>query len=418
MIDADAVTSEVPVTSEETGRSEARRRWRRSSDNRYLAGVAAGIARFLDVDPLLIRIMLVIAAVYSPVVLIGYAVVWLVVAVDGAPHSLLRSIRQPESFREALGAIGLIVGAAIVLPEVRPGGSAGLRLGVVLIASGVLLLVRPQFRYPQSDAVVDEGASTRAPRARRLARAERPRSSLGLLAVSLLVLTVGVAAAVDQSGREVSLGVVSSVALVVVGAALTLSAWRGRARGLILLTPVLVAAWIAFVPANIVLYPDSGAREHTITSAADGARDYRLGFGLLTVDAGEALLAPGEDVEIDARVTAGQLRVDVPAGARLRIVGRVGLGVVDVYDDRWGSSRHTLDSPAVNRRIDRRWPALAPICERVEVLPLQPEAPPTFVDEFGQSCVPVPLPDNPPEVTVRVTLGSGYLEVHRVPPPR
>jgi phage shock protein PspC (stress-responsive transcriptional regulator) len=424
MTEADAVTSEMSATSEATGTSGSRPQWRRSSADRYLAGVAAGIARYLDVDPLLIRIALVIGAVFWPVVLVAYAVVWLVVPVDGASRSLLRSIRKPAAFREALGAVGLIIGAGIILPEVGPGGSPGLRFGVILIACGVLLLVRPQFRYPQTD-VFGDGATgadvpTISPETRRpcAPRAARPRSSLGLLAVSLLVLAVGVAAAVDQSDRDVSLGVVSSVALIVVGAALTLSAWRGRARGLILLAPVLVAAWIAFAPANVMLYPESGTRVHTITSAAAVADDYRLGFGSLTVDAGAARLAPGDALELDARVTAGQLRVDVPAGARLRIVGRVGLGVADVHDDRWGSSRLTLGAPAVNRRIDRRWPALAPICERIVPPPWQPEAAPAFVDGLGQPCTPVPLPDNPPEVTVRITLGAGYLEVHRVPPSR
>jgi phage shock protein PspC (stress-responsive transcriptional regulator) len=397
-----------------------RRGWRRSADDRYLAGAAAAVARSLDVDPLLVRIALVIGAVFSPVVLIGYAIVWLVVPVDGAQHSLLRSLRQPAALREAVGAVGLIIGAAIVLPEMQPGGSAGLRVAVILIVSGALLLVRPQFRYPaDADDDVEPTGETRPFRARerRAPPETRPPSSLGLLALSLLVVTVGVAAAVDQSGREVSLGVVSSVALVIVGAALTLSGWRGRARGLILLAPVLVAAWIAFAPANVVLYPGSGARTHTIASASEIAADYRLGFGSLTLDAGEVRLEPSDAVELDVRLSAGRMRVDVPAGARLRLVGRLGLGAYDVYDDRWGWSHEMAGGAAVNRRLDREWSALGAACARLEVPPWKVAAPPTYVDPFGAPCVPKGPPDNPPEVTVNVTLGSGYLEVHRVPPP-
>jgi hypothetical protein len=112
------------------------------------------------------------------------------------------------------------------------------------------------------------------------------------------------------------------------------------------------------------------------------------------------------------------MRVDVPAGARLHIVSRVGLGAVDVYDERSGWKRLMLGAPAVNRRLDRRWPALEPFCERAETLAPQPEAAPVFVDGHGRPCIPQPLPDDPPEVTVRVTLGTGYLEVHRVASPR
>jgi phage shock protein PspC (stress-responsive transcriptional regulator) len=420
MTDTDAVTS-----------SRAQRRWRRSSDDRYLAGVAAGVARSLDVDPLLVRVVLVVGAVFAPVVLIGYAIVWLLVPVDGAPHSLLRSIRQPAAFREVLGAIGLIIGAAIMLPEMRPGGSSDLQLGVILIAAGALLLLRPQVRPPEPtagglDMDVDASSPTdpraaaapRRGRERRETPEERPRSGIALLAVSLLVLTGAVAAAVDQSGREVSLGVVSSVAAVIVGAALTLSGWRGRARSLILLVPALVAAWIAFAPADVVLYPGGGSRTHTIASASEVAADYRLGFGSMTLDAGSASFASEEAIELDARLTGGRLRIDVPADARLRLVGRVGVGGFDVYDDRWGWSEQMSGGPAVNHRFARAWPALGPACARREIVPWNVEAPPKYVDAFGAPCVPSGPPANAPEVTVNVTLGTGYLEVHRVPPSR
>ena len=415
MSDADALSPETNAAS------RSHRRWRRSSSDRYLAGVAAGIARFFDVDVLLVRIALVVGAVFSPVVLIAYAVVWLLVPIEDASHSLLRSIRQPPAIREAIGALGLIVGSAIVLPDLGPRGSPGLRLGAILIVCGVLLLVRPQFRAaPGAGPAATATGTDAAPATRRtrVSRAPRPRSSLGLLVMSFLALAIGVAAAVDQSGREVSLGVVSSVALVVVGGALTFSAWRGRARGLILLAPALVAAWIAFAPANVVLYPGNGSRVHRITSATDVAGQYRLGFGSLTLDAGGARLVPREHLELDARTTAGRMRVNVPAGARLHVVSRVGLGAVDVYDDRSGWKRLMLGAPAVNRRLDRRWPALEPFCELDEASPLQPGASPVFVDGHGQPCIPQPPPDDPPEVTVRVTLGTGYLEVHRVAPPR
>ena len=415
MTDADALTPETSAAP------RTRRRWRRSATDRYLAGVAAGIARALDVDVLLVRIALVVGAVFSPVLLAGYALVWLLVPVEGAPRSLLRSIRQPPALREAAGAVGLILGAAIVLPDVGPGGSSGLRLGVILIACGALLLVRPQFHVPAGASGADAapGAdATPTPRPSRAPRAARPRSSLGLLTVSCLVLAVGVAAAVDQSGREVSLGVVSSVALLVVGGALTLSAWHGRARGLILLAPALVAAWVAFAPGDVVLYPGSGARVRTIMSAGDVEARYRLGFGSLTLDAGAARFDPRARVELVARITAGRVRVDVPADARLRVVGRIGVGAFHVYDDRNGWTSSMVGGPAVNRTLDRSFPALQPYCEPITVAPSPPEAPLPYRDGSGRPCVPQPLPRDPPAVTVRATVGSGYLEVHRVTPSR
>jgi phage shock protein C len=53
------------------------RRLMRSSDDKMVAGVCGGLARYLGVDPTLVRVAAVIALVFAfPAAVIGYVVAW------------------------------------------------------------------------------------------------------------------------------------------------------------------------------------------------------------------------------------------------------------------------------------------------------------------------------------------------------
>ncbi len=57
--------------------AEEPRRLFRTPDDKMVAGVCGGIARYLGVDPTLVRVALVIALVIGfPATLIAYAVAW------------------------------------------------------------------------------------------------------------------------------------------------------------------------------------------------------------------------------------------------------------------------------------------------------------------------------------------------------
>ena len=49
----------------------------RTRDDQMIAGVCGGLARYLDVDPTLVRVVAVIALVFAfPAALIGYVLAW------------------------------------------------------------------------------------------------------------------------------------------------------------------------------------------------------------------------------------------------------------------------------------------------------------------------------------------------------
>jgi phage shock protein PspC (stress-responsive transcriptional regulator) len=69
----------------------ARQELRRSTDDRMLAGVAGGLARYLDVDATLVRIAFVVLTVVGGAGVPLYLASWLLIPEDGAEQSIAAS---------------------------------------------------------------------------------------------------------------------------------------------------------------------------------------------------------------------------------------------------------------------------------------------------------------------------------------
>jgi phage shock protein PspC (stress-responsive transcriptional regulator) len=69
----------------------ARRELRRSTDDRMLAGVVGGLARYLDVDATLLRIVFVALTVMGGAGVPIYLAAWLLIPEDGAGQSIAAS---------------------------------------------------------------------------------------------------------------------------------------------------------------------------------------------------------------------------------------------------------------------------------------------------------------------------------------
>jgi phage shock protein PspC (stress-responsive transcriptional regulator) len=69
----------------------AARELRRSTDDRMLAGVAGGLARYLDVDATLVRIAFAVLTVVGGAGVPLYLACWLLIPEDGADQSVAAS---------------------------------------------------------------------------------------------------------------------------------------------------------------------------------------------------------------------------------------------------------------------------------------------------------------------------------------
>jgi phage shock protein PspC (stress-responsive transcriptional regulator) len=84
-------TSQAPYESHQA------RTLGRPVQDRMLGGVAAGIARYLDVDVTVIRILFAVLAVFGGAAIPIYLAGWLLIPEDGADQSIAAGWFQPRT---------------------------------------------------------------------------------------------------------------------------------------------------------------------------------------------------------------------------------------------------------------------------------------------------------------------------------
>jgi phage shock protein PspC (stress-responsive transcriptional regulator) len=85
----DTDTDTDTATDTDTTQSQPRtRQLRRSADDAMLAGVAAGIARYLDADVTLIRLLIAALCLFTGAGPALYVAAWLLIPRDGEDQSL------------------------------------------------------------------------------------------------------------------------------------------------------------------------------------------------------------------------------------------------------------------------------------------------------------------------------------------
>jgi phage shock protein PspC (stress-responsive transcriptional regulator) len=126
-------------------------RLRRSTGDRYVAGVAGGLGRHFDIDPTVVRVALVVLTLFGGAGAIIYGAVWLFVPEDGqdrAPVDLTPDVRRVVLVVAAAVALMIVFGTPFL------GDSWGFGFPFPLIVVGVIALVlyltRAQWRSSSS----------------------------------------------------------------------------------------------------------------------------------------------------------------------------------------------------------------------------------------------------------------------------
>jgi len=347
------------------------RRLARRSDERLLGGVAGGVADFLGVDVILVRLAFVVTAFLGGVGVIAYLIGWIVLPVAPPPPEVEAS---PADRRQLLG-YGLVALGLLTI-GFRPGWTIrgdGAFWPLVLIALGATVLwlrtrdahgegspspgtpapppapappdpstTTPRPTEPstaialRSEAPTAPSTGPASPAAPTIPPESRPRSYLGAVTWSLLLVLAGGAWLLDAAGAvDLDLGVVLALALAVVGAALVVSAWWGRSRSLIALgiPLVLVVGGLGLVDVPL----DGGIGSPTYRPATIGAvhRTYKLAIGDLSLDLRDVAFAGGRR-HVHAQLGIGQLNVTVPDGVRVVVDGHAGVGSITAFGRQSG----------------------------------------------------------------------------------
>jgi phage shock protein PspC (stress-responsive transcriptional regulator) len=366
----------TPTDAPESPRSDGSRdlgHLRRSRTDRHIAGVAGGLARHLDIDPIIVRIGLVVLVFFGCAGLLLYAAAWLFVPEEDSDAAIVPLDARSRSF------VLYVVAALAVLAVL--GGTIGhfdvpwvffvpaLVVLVVLMtreqAWGGLLRMPGRMRRPGEAAgasVAPEPAAYSssevppAPTAPVPAPASTPPSPrrrgpiLFWFTLALIALAEGVLGLVDLAGASIAGPAYAALAVGIIGLMLVLGAFWGRAGGLILIGFIAGIVLVCSLAADKWdLDAHSRTVTYTPTSAAAVRSDYWMGTGDLRLDLTQvsdpAALA-GRTIDVGGHV--GSIKVVLPAGIAASADARIkGPGHVEVFDeDTGGIHRHLTGAVA------------------------------------------------------------------------
>jgi phage shock protein PspC (stress-responsive transcriptional regulator) len=348
------------------------RRLHRSKQRRVIAGVAGGLGEYAGVDPVLFRVLFAVLTVFGGAGILLYVLAWLFLPDEDQPTSPAESLigrgtgGTGSRAGDAVQAVGLAVAALVLGALLIHGDPGDVVLVIVLVIGGVLLArhlddrrrdgpppapdVPPApppayqpyqaYDYPSGPGVtatatvppVTVPPVTYGPPA---PRPPRERSILGLLTISLLLVVLGVAAAVDAASGGDALQPRHYLALAVgvIGLGLIVGAFRGRARGLIWIGIPLTIALAAVSTADLTLQGGTGDRQYRPVAISDVAGEYQLGIGSVRLDL-TGLDFAEQDVSTRVHAGLGDITVTVPRDVDVRVTGRAGIGEVDLFGQR------------------------------------------------------------------------------------
>ena len=273
---------------------------RRSRTDRVIAGVCGGFARQYNVDPVLIRILVVVATLFTGgVFALAYLVVWLV---------------MPE---EPLWA-----------PVPMPAGPGGTAYTATQPAP-----VPPSYAAGGTGTYVDPatGAVYGAPQYYAPAKPREPRSFLGLIALSASVVVGGLLAILAVAGVAIPVATVAAAMLAVLAIGLLVGAFRGKARWLIApaIVLLLVAQAAIAIPRAVSSSWGSGVGDRTWSPTVSQPAPFELGAGSAQLDLTKL---PAGPATVSAKVGAGTIIVLVRDDTTLVLHGRIGAGDVILPD--------------------------------------------------------------------------------------
>lgn len=320
---------------EHESRPDGPRRLERSRDDRAVAGVCAGVARYLGVDATVVRVVTVALLAFGGFGAFLYLAAWLLVPEQGAERPLLGAIDQ----RRTVQVAGIVVLAIACVALLGAWWDVGFWFGggplfLVVCGAAVLWFVSERRRADEPVAAYMASATATAPpagtgadgvdddeeatlvREQGQAAPPRRRGSWGLTAIAVggVMVTLGVAAALDAAGLfDLGWGGFVALAVVLTGVALVVSAFYGGARLLIPVGLLLALFLGGATAAGVSLSGGVGERDYRVVDGDDLRGRYELGIGHLQLDLRDIELARGV-THVKAELGAGLIEVVAPDG--------------------------------------------------------------------------------------------------------
>ncbi len=222
-------------------------RLRRSTFDRKVAGVASGIARHFDIDPVIVRVVFVVLVFFGGAGLLVYGACWLLVPDDGHRDAKLRLDERSRTV-----ALVLVGSLAILALLGDSWGGWGFPWPLAIIGVVVLLVLsaRNPRTPPPIEQTVRTGTPTYATVGREHAHPRKRGPVLFWYTMALVALGLSTLAIADAAGAQITGSVYPALALAVIGVMLTIGAFYGRAGGLILAGLIAAATTVGATAAG------------------------------------------------------------------------------------------------------------------------------------------------------------------------
>jgi phage shock protein PspC (stress-responsive transcriptional regulator) len=350
----------------------------RSTDDRIVAGVCAGAATYLGIDPIIVRVVVAVLTVAGFAGVILYLAAWMLIPADDADRSLAAEWFKLDRNEEQVRVAGL-VGAVILAVLTVVGDSSWAWWGDTvwwLVPLALLLYavwLRPRRRREAArrhDQTVPDPATVMAHEyatakaaavtEKKLTRAREPRSP-ALLALTASVASIALAATwiYDETQKDLHWTAYVAVTLAVVALGLLIGTFVGDGGPLIgigLVLAITLGIGSVFPSGRI------GSQTPAPTVAADVSTRYQHGIGELELDltqVSDPERLQGRTVTIKAGI--GLTRVIVPDGLAVDVDAHVKAGEISLFgrsDDGTDVSLADVSdpagSPAVSLHIDQK----------------------------------------------------------------
>lgn len=327
--DPDAPTTQQPV-------AEPPRRLLRSRDDRVIAGVCAGLARYFRIDPLIIRIAAVALLFAGGFSLIAYLAAIALVPQDDGTGNPVRA--KPSRTATLVGATLIVLAGVALLDGI---GSAPLHIGWGFGALGPLAVVALLLAIAGQRLL--RGRGDDRPTASRVVGAALILA--GILFGSL-VLGLGAGWATASGGGTV----IASIVIALGVAMIALSFRTSKARWLAL--PALVLAIPSGVVAAAGIDADGGVGDRTYRPATvDNLKPggYKLGTGEIELDLRNLDWRAGDPIRTKVKVGIGHALVLVPEDVCVQADAHAGMGYINVLGEDSGGADVDQDSGNLRR---------------------------------------------------------------------
>jgi phage shock protein PspC (stress-responsive transcriptional regulator) len=341
-------------------------RIRRSRSDRKVSGVAGGLARHLDIDPLILRVAFVVLTFFGGVGLLLYVALWLLLPEDGSDWARIKLDRRSRAVALVLvGALALI----LLFSHGWWGGDGGFFvLCVVVVAAAVVISTQLPHRGdrrdvppPHGDGAPDPAAgetSSAAPTsyavppytqpqtvsyATPYAQAEQPRPvnprkrgpKLFWFALAVMAVALGALGVADLAGLDVAPSAYPATVLALSAVFLLVGSFFGRAGGIILVG--LLAAAVT-VGTTIADRWDPHTTRVVPVSSAQVSDSYSMDVGELVLDLSDVSdpqSLDGREIAVTGNV--GHLDIRVPADVTVVADTHVtGIGGINAFGDDGG----------------------------------------------------------------------------------